>query len=1017
MILRDYQSQFKQAIYDSWNTGHRNVIGVSPTGCHGVGTNVVMFDGKNKAVEDIRIGDILMGPDSTPRFVLELHRGTDTMVEVMPTKGEPFVVNEGHVFHLWKTKEGNRHPRELARYKEITCCDALDMGKWAKHIHKLHRGHIDLPAVGLPLDPYVLGALIGDGCLVDGTPSICTPDNEIIHVVAKCVAKFGCKLTRSKDTSRCQSFNIIHPASSRRVPNPLTVMLRALGLWGTHSWDKFVPSIYKYSSTVQRLKIIAGLLDTDGHMTRGGFDWISKSETLADDMVWLCRSVGLAAYKAECAKSNQDGFTGVYYRVGVSGDCSIIPCKVPRKIAPKRKQIKRHDVTGFTLKRIGTGEYFGFTLTGDHLYMTSDFIVHHNSGKTAVMSSIASDAPGAPSVAIAHRQELVGQISVAMANMGVHHNLIAPKQVVQFCVSQHVKLFGQSFYNRNAPFAVAGVDTLIRRGDDIFQWRNAVTQWMTDECFPADTLVDGKPIQDIRVGDMVTAFDEETGEFHKRKVLRTFKNQMPEEMIEISQQCGKRIHVTSNHPFWTQRGWVPAGQLITSDELLSKSGWVNITGVCVLGFFDTSEFVYNIEVDEFHTYIANGIVVHNCHHALTNNKWGKAIAMFPNARGLGFTATPIRCDRKSLAAAQGGVFHDMVIGPTMRELIDQGFLADYRIFGPPQSMDMSHVDVSKNTGEYTLPSLRKEAERSTITGDIVDHYMRIAPGKRGITFTVDVDQAVATAAAFNAAGVRAEAVSAKTPDSVRTSVIEKFARGDITQLVNVDLFGEGFDVPAVEVVSMGRPTQSYGLYIQQFGRALRPLEGKTHGILIDHVGNVKRHGLPDAPRVWSLMSEERGRRAEKDPDVVPVTTCVECFRAYEAITATCPFCGHHAEPESRGAPQFVDGDLIEFSPELLAQLRGEIEKIDGPARLPAGVNPAILGGARKNHRLRQEAQVVLRDCIAMWAGIERDVKGRGDSEIYRRFYHRFGIDILSAQGLKTADANKLTGLIRETYDE
>lgn len=506
-------------------------------------------------------------------------------------------------------------------------------------------------------------------------------------------------------------------------------------------------------------------------------------------------------------------------------------------------------------------------------------------GKTFMMSVIATEV-NEPTCIIAHRGELVQQISMALARAGLRHNIIASEKTIKVIISQHIQEFGQSFYDRRAMLNVASVNTLMARHKALTQWANMIRVWMIDEC----------------------------------------------------------------------------------------------------------------------------------HHVLAGNQWGRATLMFPRARGFGFTASPIRCDRKSLHAAQGGVFTDMRVGPSMRELIDLGFLADYRIFGPPQSIKESDLKVG-STGDYTRGSLHQASEKSTITGDIVEHYLKIAPGKRGITFTVDVESASRTAQAFREAGVPAEAVSAKTPDTVRNEVIRKFQNGKILQLVNVDLFGEGFDVPAVEVVSMGRPTQSFGLYIQQFGRALRTLDGKSHGIIIDHVGNVKRHGLPDAVRGWKLEAEESGRRSVvKDPDVMPVTTCVSCFAAFEAITSTCPHCGHVQEPESRSEPKFVDGDLIEFGPELLAELRAAKSKIDSDfVSVPAHLRgtPAE-GRLNRIHGQNQVAQSTLRETIALWAGVRRD-GGMSDSEICRRFFHTFEVDILSAQSLDASDAEALAMKIQERY--
>lgn len=504
-------------------------------------------------------------------------------------------------------------------------------------------------------------------------------------------------------------------------------------------------------------------------------------------------------------------------------------------------------------------------------------------GKTVIMSDVAKDQ-SEPTVAIAHRKELVGQISNALANMGIPHNVVGSDGTISFCINQHIAKFGRSYFDRNSMFHVASVDTINARRESLVQWGSTIKTWMTDEC----------------------------------------------------------------------------------------------------------------------------------HHLLSGNKWGKAVDLFPNARGVGYTASPIRCDRKSLARSQGGVFDDMRVGPSMRDLINGGYLADYRIFGPPKSINTDEIAISKSTGDYQKNQLRDATNRSTITGDIVQHYLKIAGGKRGITFTVDVDNAIKTAAAFRNAGVPAEAISANTPDGVREQLIQKFIDGKILQLVNVDLFGEGFDVPAVEVVSMGRPTQSFGLYLQQFGRALRTAPGKERGIVIDHVGNVITHGLPDAVRTWTLYSEPGRRRAIRDPDVMPVTTCTSCFLAYMRIFPACPYCGVKPEPSSRSEPKYVDGDLQEFSPELIAALRGEINRIEGKPLIPVNASDAIAAGIRKNWRNRQNAQHELRDAIARWAGIRKHVHKEPDPVIHRRFYHRFGTDIMTAQTLGKPEAEALKNQIEGT---
>jgi superfamily II DNA or RNA helicase len=343
----------------------------------------------------------------------------------------------------------------------------------------------------------------------------------------------------------------------------------------------------------------------------------------------------------------------------------------------------------------------------------------------------------------------------------------------------------------------------------------------------------------------------------------------------------------------------------------------------------------------------------------------------------------------------------MVVGPTMRELIGKGRLTEYRIFAPPSDLDLRDVPLSAS-GDFSPPKLAAAVHKSHIVGDVVSHYQRIASGKLGVTFAVDVAAAGDIAKAYRDAGVMAEVVSATTPDALRASILRRFRAREVMQLVNVDLFGEGFDLPAIEVVSMARPTQSYGLYAQQFGRALRPLEGKKYALIIDHVGNVHRHGLPDAPRGWTL--DRRERRSKNDTaSIIPTRTCPQCTSAYERVYTTCPFCGFYAEPAGRGSPEFVDGDLAELTFEALAALRGAIDS--PPAWHPDAMIQATL---KKHHREKAEAQGQLRERMAQWAGRHSQATDEtAVRELQRRFFLRYGVDVATAQTLNAREAREL----------
>jgi superfamily II DNA or RNA helicase len=404
------------------------------------------------------------------------------------------------------------------------------------------------------------------------------------------------------------------------------------------------------------------------------------------------------------------------------------------------------------------------------------------------------------------------------------------------------------------------------------------------------------------------------------------------------------------------------------------------------------------------------------HHVLEDNKWGKAAALFPNAKGLGVTANTKRADGKGLGRHTDGVMDILVQGPGLKELIAMGYATPYRIYAPPSDLDMQGVTVDKN-GEYNKKETRLRIQKSRIVGDVVAHYKRLADGKSGITFASDVETAIELAAEFNAAGVKAEAVSAKTPDRARISIIRKFREGDIKQLVNVDLFGEGFDVPGVEVASLARPTQSFNLFCQQFARPLTLKEGKKEAIIIDHVNNCMRfaqsHGMPDSDIVWDLERREKRTRSSKDPDLVPVKTCPSCTSLYEAFYKQCPYCDHIRIPAARSGPEFVDGDLQELDPAVLSNMREAISLIDRPSDAVrqgherSGKSYMVAKGIANRHEERQEAQKVLRDAIALWAGHRRAVK-QDDSVSYREFWFKFGTDVLTAQTLGRADAELLT---------
>jgi DNA repair protein RadD len=433
---------------------------------------------------------------------------------------------------------------------------------------------------------------------------------------------------------------------------------------------------------------------------------------------------------------------------------------------------------------------------------------------------------------------------------------------------------------------------------------------------------------------------------------------------------------------------------------------------------DAGDFVYNFEVAGTHTYVANGLVVHNCHHVAREGtikgsvgKWMKALNRMPRAKVLGLTATPSRADGKGLGRHADGVFDVMVEGPPMRELINRGYLSEYQVFCPKSDIDLSQV-AHAPSGDFSPDGVRKAVHASrTIVGDMVGSYLQFAPGQRGISFCVDIEAASEVCAEYRRRGVPAEILTGKTPTNLRAQILRRLRDGSVLQVVAVEVLNEGTDVPAVECISFARPTDSLGLYMQQGGRGLRIAPGKKIATIIDHVGNFLRHKPFDMPRKWSLDRREKRGKGAALIDGPPMRACPQCTRPYERVLVGCPYCGHSPEPALRSGPEHVDGDLVLLTPEVLAKMRGEI---DAPLRVPYGATGAIEGALRKHHTARSEAQRALRAAMDQWAGY-RVLAGDNERVQQRRFFHQFGVDVLTAQALPAREADALRQQIEGAY--
>lgn len=264
----------------------------------------------------------------------------------------------------------------------------------------------------ITIDPYFVGVLLGDGDTAHSSINITTMDDEIVTVIQEQAEKYSATL-RTEPAGKAKTYIFRSGLVGCKAHGGLNDELKALGMYGKTAGTKSVPSYYKTLPIQQRLQVIAGLIDTDGCLYgNSGYDYVSKSEALANDLAFMCRSVGLAAYVKQTVKTAQNDFVGTYWRVSISGECSMIPCRVERRIAGQRKQKKDVLRTGVkSIEPVGIGQYNGFTVDGDNLYLIGDFTVTHNCGKTITFAEIARRAAmhGGRTLVLAHRGELLDQ--------------------------------------------------------------------------------------------------------------------------------------------------------------------------------------------------------------------------------------------------------------------------------------------------------------------------------------------------------------------------------------------------------------------------------------------------------------------------------------------------------------------------------------------------------------------------------------------------------------------------------
>lgn len=291
------------------------------------------------------------------------------------------------------------------------------------------------------------------------------------------------------------------------------------------------------------------------------------------------------------------------------------------------------------------------------------------------------------------------------------------------------------------------------------------------------------------------------------------------------------------------------------------------------------------------------IITDENHHSKASS-YKKIYEHFSSSYRVGVTATPVRLDGTGLK----DVNDELIIGVSAKWLIENHCLAPYDYYAPNVA-DMSGITIKR--GEYDVKSAETVMIEKKVFGDVINYYKKLANGLQAVCYCTTVNHSQKMAKEFSENGIEAVHIDGKTPKAERDKIIEKFRRGAIDILCNVDLISEGFDVPDCSCVIMLRPTQSLTLYIQQSMRCMRYRKGKR-AIILDHVGNYARFGMPDDDRKWTL----EGKKKRKAGDFEGLSEgrfyrCKNCYCIFslksdsgEEVTE-CPECGEPVEKRVR----------------------------------------------------------------------------------------------------------------------
>jgi superfamily II DNA or RNA helicase len=616
-------------------------------------TPVIMYDGTIKMIQDVKIGDQLMGDDSTPRNVLNLGRGMEMMYDIVPTKGDTYTVNESHILSFKCSTNQSKRFRKGEVY-DIPLKDYMNLpptyhGRAGPLLG--YRVGVDFPYKEVDIDPYFLGYYLGDGTTL--STQITTIEECVVDYCYEYAEKLNQQVTRGKivynkdgsikNDKSLMHYNIVGKLveGGKRTPNQLLKMLRGHNLIS----NKHIPHIYKCNSREIRLQVLAGLMDSDGSAAHGGYDIIQKNERLLDDIIYLARSLGFACYKKECKKFcwyKGEKREGTYYRTNIHGKgLEEIPVKCERKKVQPRRQIKDALTTRIKVVPKGIDNYYGVELDGNHRYLLGSFTVTHN---TVIGLNIVSELKK-KTLIIVHKDFLVNQwierIKTFLPDAEIGRiqqkkfDVVGKDIVIAMLQTLSMRNFDEDAFSS---FGLTIVDecfvgsTLIKTENGLYKIEDLYNLWKNREELPLIWSYNQYE-RKLELKEMTYGWEKET------KILLELN------INDVIIRC------TTNHKFLTDLGYMEANNLRKNDMIFS----INEENIVYMSFMKESrpiltneEKIYDISVKDNHNFIImneklNGVIVSNCHH-ISSEVFSRALPKVSTKYTLGLTATPNRSD-------------------------------------------------------------------------------------------------------------------------------------------------------------------------------------------------------------------------------------------------------------------------------------------------------------------------------------------------------------------------------------